>query len=221
MGWYESRRGYSTLTDVCTMYGVNEKTVRNWISYGYISAEVFEHEKPKYWIPDESLQAFDNETHNIFANLPTDTAKEKRGYLLGALLSEHFKNKIKEDKPMEENQVIEAVSAKPEEPISDMHEGYISVKELNHRLLKIKRLQDTKDEFIEARLRQATQLVMALYGCEEADIPKDKLDEMRHLVYASPEVKRMENDIDGEFDSVQEWMQELGVSDRLIGLVVG
>lgn len=217
MGWYESRRGYSTIADVCVMYGVTEKTVVRWIERGYLAAEIFEHEKPKYWILDASLQKFDTLTADVFKTLPNDLSKLSRSCKLAHKLEKIFENDNKEDEYMEEKHEneIEDIKTVPAEP-----EGYISVKELNHRLLKITKLQDTKDEFIEARLRQATQLVTALYGCEEADIPRDKLDDMRHLVYDSPEARRMENDIDNEFESARKWMKDLGVSDRLIGLVV-
>lgn len=219
MGWYESRRGYSTIADVCTMYGVTEKTVVRWIERGYLAAEIFEHEKPKYWILDTSLQKFDTLTADVFKTLPNDLSKLSRSCKLAHKLEKIFENNDKEDKFMEEkheNEIkIEDVKTVPAEP-----EGYISVKELNHRLLKIKRLQDTKDEFIETRLRQATQLLAALNGCEEDDIPRDGLDDMRHLIYNSPEARRMENDINNEYDSVHKWMKELGVSDLLLGLAV-
>ena len=61
MGWYESRKGYSTVKDVSVMYGINETTIIDWITKGYLKAEVYENEKPKYWISDEQLQNFDRE----------------------------------------------------------------------------------------------------------------------------------------------------------------
>lgn len=220
MGWYDYRNGFTTVNDVATMYSVSSHTVVKWIENGWLQADICEDTLPKYWVTDESLKTFDEKAGDIIKKFSSNDNTRSRGTLIGNVLKRIFKEN-EEDEPMEENRVVEAVSTKPEESANDVHEGYISVKELNHRLLKIKRLQDTKDEFIEARLRQATQLVTALYGCEEADIPRDKLDDMRHLVYDSPEARRMENDIDNEFESVCKWMKDLGVSDQLIGLVVG
>ena len=219
MGWYDYRNGYTTVNDVATMYGVSHHTVAKWIENGWLKADICEGALPKYWINDESLKIFDEKAGGVIKQFSSNDNAYSRGILIGNELRRIFK-KNEEVEPMEENRVVEAVSTEPEESANDIREGYISVKELNHRLLKIKRLQDTKDEFIEARLRQATQLVMALYGCEEADIPRDKLDDMRRLVYDSPEARRMENDIDDEFESVSKWMKELGVSDLLLGLAV-
>lgn len=61
MGWYESRKGYSTVKDVAIMYGINETTIIDWITKGYLESEINENEKPKYWISDEQLQKFDRD----------------------------------------------------------------------------------------------------------------------------------------------------------------